>query len=292
MSKQPILIRPATKDLGDFEVRRLLPSTARRSVGPFVFWDHFGPVTLPAGNNMDVRPHPHIGLATVTWLFEGEIMHRDSLGCIQNIKPGAVNWMTAGRGIVHSERTPDERRNQPNPLHGLQIWLGLPDEHEDAEPEFHHYPAESLPTVSLDGINFDLIAGSALGAESPVRVFSPLCYLAAKLSPGQHMDWPRQYAEQAVYVVEGSVDIDGSEVSAYNMAVLPDAESVRIGSMNGARIAILAGEPIGERFLWWNFIASSRERLQEAAKIWADGGFERVPGDDEFIPLPENRPMP
>jgi len=292
MSKQATLIEPAIKDIGDFEVRRLLPSTIRRSVGPFVFWDHFGPVTLPAGHGMDVRPHPHIGLATVTWLFAGEILHRDSLGSVQNIEPGAVNWMTAGKGIVHSERTPDELRNQSNQLHGLQIWLGLPDEHEEAEPEFHHYPAGSLPSVNLGGVNFDLIAGSALGAESPVRVFSPLCYLAAELNPGQSVEWPRQYAEQAIYVVEGSVDIDGTAVSSYHMSVLPDAESVRLDSTDGARIAILAGEPIGQRFLFWNFVSSNRERLREAAKTWADGGFERVPGDDEYIPLPENRPIP
>ena len=190
------LIKPAIKDIGDFEVRRLLPSVAQRSVGPFVFWDHFGPVQLPTGSNMDVRPHPHIGLATVTWLFEGEIMHRDSLGRVQKITPGAVNWMTAGRGIVHSERTPEERRGKVNDLHGLQIWLGLPEEHEESAPEFFHHPADSLPQFELDGVSFDLIAGKAHGEESPVKVYSPLCYLAAELVPGQGFDWPRQYPEQ------------------------------------------------------------------------------------------------
>ena len=286
------LIKPAIKDIGDFEVRRVLPSAVKRSVGPFVFWDHFGPVTLPAGRNMDVRPHPHIGLATVTWLFEGEIMHRDSLGVVQNITPGAVNWMTAGKGIVHSERTPDESRGQANNIHGLQIWLGLPDDAEDVEPEFHHHAAGTLPTLEIDGVSFDLIAGSALGVESPVRVFSPLCYLAASLEAGQGFEWPRQYEEQAVYVVEGSVEVDGESVPEHHMALLPEDDSCRVSSEEGARIALLAGEPIGPRFLWWNFVATSPERIHRAAKLWADGGFDRVPGDEEFIPLPSDRPLP
>jgi redox-sensitive bicupin YhaK (pirin superfamily) len=286
------LINPAIKDIGDFEVRRLLPSAVQRSIGPFVFWDHFGPVTLPAGRNMDVRPHPHIGLATVTWLFEGEIMHRDSLGVVQNITPGAVNWMTAGKGIVHSERTPDERRGQDNNIHGLQIWLGLPDDAEDVEPEFHHHPAGSLPSLELDGISFDLIAGTALGVESPVRVFSPLCYLAAELNAGQGFKWPRQYSEQAIYVVEGAIEVDGQQVPEHHMVVLPDEVTCEISSTDGARFALLAGEPIGKRYLWWNYVATSPERIRKAAEKWAAGGFDPVPGDDEFIPLPTDRPLP
>lgn len=286
------LIKPAVKDLGDFKVRRLLPSETQRSVGPFVFWDHFGPVTLPPGRNMDVRPHPHIGLATLTWLFDGEITHRDGLGCVQNISPGAVNWMTAGRGIVHSERTPDERRGQANPLHGLQIWLGLPDGNEDVEPGFQHYPAGSIPVICLDGTDFYLIAGSALGAESPVEVYSPLCYLASELDPGQRFIWPRQYPEQAIYVVEGSIEISGATVPSHHMAMLPNSEMVEVRSLEGARIALLAGEPIGKRFIWWNFVSSSQERIREAAAEWAVGGFDRVAGDEEFIPLPEDHPFP
>lgn len=292
MSETPALIEPSITDLGEFSVRRLLPSRSRRSVGPFLFWDHFGPVTLPAGRNMDVRPHPHIGLATLTWLFEGEITHRDSLGYVQNILPGAVNWMTAGRGIVHSERTPEHRRGQPNPLHGLQIWLGLPNEHEQVEPGFQHYPAEDIPRVFIGEVGFSLIAGNALGARSPVNVYSPLCYLAATLQPGQGFVWPRQYGEEAVYVVEGCVSVDGTEVPEQRMAVLAEQDETAIRTTAGARLAILAGAPIGERFLWWNFVASRRERIREAAKIWAEGGFARVAGDDEFIPLPENRPFP
>ena len=276
-------------DIGDFDVRRVLPAAEQRAVGPFVFWDHFGPVTLAPGANMDVRPHPHIGLATLTWLFEGEITHRDSLGMVQDIRPGEVNWMTAGRGIVHSERTPEARRGQANPMHGLQIWLGLPSDKEEIEPAFEHYPAEAIPTLVVDDVRFDLIAGEALGVTSPVAVHSPLCYLAAELAPGQSFRWPRQYAEQAIYLVEGALVIAGDAVPVHHMAVLPDADEVLVHSPSGARIALLAGEPIGPRHLFWNFVSSSRERIREAADLWADGGFDRVPGDEEFIPLPEPR---
>ncbi|MBT8062396.1 MAG: pirin family protein [Xanthomonadales bacterium] len=287
-----MMIKPSITDLGAFEVRRLLPSRHRRSVGPFVFWDHFGPVTLPAGSNMDVRPHPHIGLATLTWLFDGQITHRDSLGYQQDIKPGAVNWMTAGKGIVHSERTPQARRGQDNPLHGLQIWLGLPGDFEETEPSFQHYPASDIPEVECGGVRFKLIAGSALGSESPVEVYSPLCYLAGRLDAGQSFRWPRVYPEQAVYVVEGSLRAGGQAAEAGQMVVLPDHEAFEISSLNGARIAILAGEPLGKRYVWWNFVSSSRKKIRAAAALWDRGGFDRVDGDDEFIPLPENRPMP
>lgn len=282
------LLEPHIKDIGDFEVRRLLPAARQRAVGPFVFWDHFGPVVLAKGSHMDVRPHPHIGLATLTWLFEGEIMHRDSLGSVQSIRPGQVNWMTAGRGIVHSERTPDERRGQENPLHGLQIWLGLPEGSEDVAPDFQHYPAEAIPRVRLGEVTFDLIAGEALGSQSPVTVYSPLCYLAAEFAAGQAVDWPRQFPEEAVYLVSGDLEIDGEPVPEHQMAVLPDAESTRLHSPGGARIALLGGEPIGERHLVWNFVASDRERIREAAERWKAGGFDRVPGDEEFIPWPDH----
>lgn len=282
-----LTLQPLIKDIGDFEVRRLLPSQDLAAVGPFVFWDHFGPVTLPADRNMDVRPHPHIGLATLTWLFEGEIMHRDSLGNTQNIRPGAVNWMTAGRGIVHSERTPAELRDKQKPIHGLQIWLGLPDESEEVAPNFQHYPAESIPEVQLGDVRLSLVAGRVLGARSPVAVFSPLCYLVATLAPGQRFDWIRHYPEEAVYVIDGSVEINDETFASHRMVVLPDAEHVRVASKDGAMIAVLGGEPLGKRFLEWNFVSSSRERLAAAAKLWDQGGFDRVPGDEEFIPLPE-----
>lgn len=291
MPAETRILEPAIKDIGDFEVRRLLPAAQQRAVGPFVFWDHFGPVTLPAGRHMDVRPHPHIGLATVTWLFAGRITHRDSLGSVQDITPGAVNWMTAGRGIVHSERTPDDAREKANDLHGLQIWLGLPSSHEETEPEFLHYPAGDMPKVEVDGVRFELIAGEALGARSPVRTYSPLCYLVAELAAGQAFNWPRQYSEQAIYVVGGDLQVDDTPVPAQHMAVLPESDTVRVATRAGARIALLAGEPIGHRTVWWNFVASSRDRIQAAAERWDSGGFDRVPGDDEFIPLPTNRPL-
>ncbi len=281
-------LQPLVKDIGDFEVRRLLPAAQQRAVGPFVFWDHFGPVTLPADANMDVRPHPHIGLATLTWLFDGEIMHRDSLGNTRRIAAGAVNWMTAGRGIVHSERTPDDRRGQEKPLHGLQIWLGLPEGSEEVAPAFEHYPDEAIPRVSLGDVTFDLIAGEALGARSPVSVYSPLCYLAAELAPGQGFEWTRLYPEEAIYVVEGSVTIDGETVGAHTMAMLPAADTLEVRSGPGARIALLGGEPLGHRYLVWNFVSSSRERIDEALMLWDGGGFDRVDGDEEFIPLPDH----
>jgi redox-sensitive bicupin YhaK (pirin superfamily) len=285
-----LVIEPAVKDLGDFEVRRLLPAAARKMVGPFIFWDHFGPVTLPAGRGMDVRPHPHIGLATVTYLFEGEILHRDSLGHVQAIRPGAVNWMTAGRGIVHSERTDESRRSEENPLHGLQIWLALPLEEEDHEPEFYHYPEGSLPTVSCGDANFTLIAGAALGAESPVRVYSPLFYMETVLAAGQGFEMPEEYPERAIYVVSGQIDVDGIEVGATKLAVLAKGACPRVEARAETRLAAFGGEPVGNRRIWWNFVASSKERIQSAAERWADGGFERVPGDDEFIPLPKELP--
>jgi len=281
-------LQPVVKDIGDFEVRRLLPSEQQRAVGPFVFWDHFGPVTLPVGAHMDVRPHPHIGLATLTWLFDGEIMHRDSLGNTQRIRPGEVNWMTAGRGIVHSERTPEDRRGKENPLHGLQIWLGLPDGQEEVEPAFEHYAAGAIPTVRIGDVAFDLIAGRALGGESPVATYSPLCYLAAELAPGAAFDWSRHYPEEAIYVVEGEVAVEGEVIEAHTMAPLGGRDGCRVASGKGARMALLGGESLGCRHLTWNFVSSRRARIGEALALWDAGGFDRVPGDDEQIPLPDH----
>jgi len=284
------IIEPLIKDIGDFEVRRLLPAAGCRSVGPFVFWDHFGPVTLPAGKGLDVRPHPHVGLATLTYLFEGEIMHRDSLGSVQAIRPGAVNWMTAGRGIVHSERTDTALRGQPNALHGLQIWLALPLEHEDAVPAFHHYPAGSLPVFDLDDARFTLIAGQVQGHESPVQTFSPTLYMETRLRAGQVFQVPGGYDERAVYVVEGAVSVGGEALGAHRMAVLGAGESPRVEAVLDSRIAIFGGQGLGRRHLWWNFVASTPERIRAAAERWEQGGFDPVPGEAEFIPLPEQRP--
>ena len=284
------IVKPQIKDIGDFEVRRLLPAPEQRMVGPFIFWDHFGPVTLPAGRGMDVRPHPHVGLATVTYLFEGEIMHRDSLGKVQAIRPGAVNWMTAGRGIVHSERTDEAKRAQDNPLHGLQIWLALPLEHEDTDPEFHHYPEGSLPQFEHDGCQFVLIAGRWAQWTSPVKTFSPLVYAETQLAAGQSFRLPRLFAERAVYLAQGRLEIDGAQVETHQRAVFDAGEEPVRRATAPARLAIFGGENLGRRHLWWNFVASSRERIRAAAEAWGNGGFDRVPGDDEFIPLPKDLP--
>jgi redox-sensitive bicupin YhaK (pirin superfamily) len=286
----PLILEPHERDLGDFTVRRLLPSAARRMVGPFVFWDHFGPVTLAAGKGLDVRPHPHIGLATVTYLFEGEIMHRDSLGCVQAIRPGGVNWMTAGRGIVHSERTDARLRDQSNNLHGLQIWLALPEGREDARPAFDHYPEGSLPVVRCGDAKFTLIAGDALGERSPVKVFSPLFYMETELQSGQSFSLPEEHEERAIYVARGSVQAGAARVGQHQMAVFQARGTPAVVALEPGRIAVFGGAPLGHRHVWWNFVASDMSRIREAAERWAAGGFDRVPGDDEFIPLPDKRP--
>ncbi len=290
MDREVLLLNPTIRDIGDFDVRRVLPAPQCRMVGPFVFFDHFGPVTLPPGRAMDVRPHPHVGLATITYLFKGEIMHRDSLGNEQVIEPGAVNWMTAGRGIVHSERTPESLRAGPVTMHGLQIWIALPDEHEDIEPAFHHHPAKTLPAWTQGNIPLRLIAGQAFGHRAPVSVFSPMFYVEARLGPGNRLQVPDEYLERAVYVLQGSIEVAGARVSAYQMAVLPPRTRPLIRSDGTATIVMLGGEPVGRRHLWWNFVATSRERLQAAASRWERGEFEAVPGDEESIPLPDQHP--
>ena len=282
-----LLLEPDERDIGDFSVRRVLPQGQRRAVGPFVFFDHFGPVEFAPGKGMDVRPHPHIGLATVTYLFDGEIIHRDSLGKVQAIRPGGVNWMTAGRGIVHSERSDAEARRQRQSLHGLQIWLGLPDGAEEVEPGFHHHPADTIPSFARDDATLRLIAGEAFGRASPVRTFSPLFYLDARLSAGGRLTLPAEYSERAVYVATGGLRVAGEAVSQYTMAVLPGDGEVLVEAPEDSVFAVLGGEPIGRRHVWWNFVSSSRERIQQAAEDWREGRFPAVPGETEFIPLPE-----
>lgn len=281
------IVTPRERDLGGFSVRRILPAAGQRSVGPFVFLDHMGPATFPPGQGVDVRPHPHIGLATVTWLYAGELMHRDSLGCVQVIRPGEVNWMTAGRGIVHSERTPAERRTGPSPLHGLQSWVALPREAEDTEPEFHHHGAGELPAGSGNGARWTLIAGALFGQVSPVRTFSPMGYAAVEFDAGGRLELAPEYAELAVYVVEGSVGIDGQDVPTGSLAVLASGASAGLRTTGPARCAILGGAPLdGPRHLWWNFVVSSEDRLERAKRDWQEGRFPPVPGETEFIPLP------
>jgi redox-sensitive bicupin YhaK (pirin superfamily) len=278
-------IEPVTRDLGDFSVRRVLPSPERRAVGPFVFFDHMGPAVFPPGKGIQVRPHPHIGLATVTYLFEGEIMHRDSLGCVQSIAPGAVNLMTAGGGIVHSERAGDDL-DRTSRLHGIQTWMALPSELEEIEPAFVHYPAAALPEFEIGDARLRLIIGEAYGALSPVRVLSPMLYLDGRLPAGSRLELPPA-DELACYVVEGAVGIDSETYGPGVMAVCAPGARPELEALADSRFMVLGGAPLGRRYLWWNFVSSSRSRLEAAKQAWAEGRFGRVPGDDEFIPLPD-----
>jgi redox-sensitive bicupin YhaK (pirin superfamily) len=285
----PTLLKPHTKDLGGFEVRRLLPGHPHQMVGPFIFFDHMGPAHMAAGTGVDVRPHPHIGLATVTYLFEGAFMHRDSLGTVQRIEPGAVNWMTAGRGIAHSERSPDELRPDGPRLHGIQSWVALPLEHEQCEPTFSHHPKETIPLITLPGAYMHLIAGTAYGRTSPTPTYSPIFYLAVEMEAGASLELPREHDERAVYVVCGDVEAGGSPIPVHHLAVATPNEGARITARSPARVMLLGGSPVGERRIWWNFVASSEALIDEAAQRWRAGGFAPVPGETEFIPLPKDR---
>jgi len=284
-----MLLRGREHDLGGFHVRRLLPQLQCRSVGPFVFFDHMGPARFPAGMGVDVRPHPHIGLATVTWLFEGVMRHRDTLGSVQDIRPGAVNWMTAGRGIAHSERTPPEARVDGAPLHGIQTWVALPQADEETEPAFHHVPGDKLPRIEENGVRLTVVAGNAQGLRSPVQVFSPTLYLAGDLQADAVFELGDEHQQRAVYVVEGAVRVGDQNVESQTLAVLPGKAMVRLHAHTGSRVVILGGAALdAPRHLWWNFVSSSRERIEQAKRDWSDGRFGLIPGDDqEFIPLPE-----
>ena len=280
---------PATRDLGDgFQVRRALPAAARRAVGPFVFLDEMGPVTLPPGGGLDVRPHPHIGLATVTYLFEGEILHQDSLGVRQPIRPGDVNWMIAGRGIVHSERTPQALRERGHKAWGLQAWVALPQHEEERAPSFRHHPAAELPATARDGVDVRLIAGTFLGMRSPVQTLSPTFYAEVRLERDARFVLPPEHEERAAYIVEGSVSVDGQSFQRGRLLVFRPALQVVLESPTApCRIMVLGGQTLGPRHMWWNFVSSSKERIDLAKDDWKAGRFGSVPGDPEFIPLPE-----
>jgi len=278
------------RDLGDgFQVRRVLPAPQRMTVGPFIFFDHMGPVQLAAGHGMDVRPHPHIGLATVTWLFDGEVLHRDSLGSEQLIRPGELNWMTAGRGIVHSERSPTSARASGAHVHGLQLWVALPDALEAIEPAFQHVAADALPEVDVGGARLRVLAGSAYGVESPAQVHSPLFYVDARLAAGADLELPMEHTQRALYLVGGAVACDGTTYGPGTMLVFQPGVAVRIRALEATHMVLLGGAPIGQRHIWWNFVASTAERIEAAKAAWRAGGFPSVPGDTaEFIPLPED----
>ncbi len=285
-----LVLLPRVHDIGGFEVRRALPAQERQMVGPFIFFDQAGPGEFLAGRGLDVRPHPHIGIATVTYLFEGEILHRDSLGSRQQIVPGDVNWMTAGRGIVHSERTDQALRSHANRLFGIQSWVALPKAAEETAPAFAHHPAASLPLAEDGGVRLRLIAGTGWGLAAPVAVSSPLFYADAILAPGAMLDLPGEHEERAAYVVDGTVTVAADRFEPGRMLVFRarDRVALRAGP-HGARVLLLGGAAMdGPRYLFWNFVSSSRERIEQAKADWRAGRFGKVPGDEEeFIPLPE-----
>jgi len=278
---------------GGFKVRRLLPAARRRSVGPFIFFDHFGPVTVVPGTNYDVRPHPHIGLATVTYLFEGAMMHRDSIGNQQLIEPGAINWMTSGRGIVHSERRPEHLRDRAHVSHGLQLWTALPREHEEDEPSFSHSPSSAIPELQVGDAWVRLLVGQAFGAASPVHTFFRTLYLDVMLPPGGRLELPALAPELALYAVHGEVSVDGQPVARHAMAVLEPGGPAVISAAQAARFVLIGGDPLdGPRHMWWNFVSSDKERILRASTDWEAQRMGRIPGETEFIPLPPTRFTP
>jgi redox-sensitive bicupin YhaK (pirin superfamily) len=282
------------KDLGGgFVVRRLLPQARQRSVGPFIFFDHFGPSEELPGESHDVRPHPHIGLATVTYLFDGAMMHRDSLGSQQLIEPGAINWMTAGRGIVHSERRPDHLRDARYMNHGLQLWTALPLAHEEAEPSFSHTPADAIPECSVGDGRVRVLVGEAFGERSPVPSLSPALYLDLWLPAGGRIELPPLAQEQALYPVQGGVEVDGQPLPEKTMALLQPGQPATVFAAAGARLVLVGGEPLdAPRHLWWNFVSSRKDRILQASADWEAMRMGTVPGDPEFIPLPPTRFTP
>jgi redox-sensitive bicupin YhaK (pirin superfamily) len=274
------------RDLGGFSVSRVLPQAALRHVGPFVFFDHLGPADFAPGTGIDVRPHPHIGLATVTYLFDGALTHRDSIGTVIDIAPGAVNWMTAGRGIAHSERSPDGVRAAGHRMHGIQSWVALPDDHAEDEPTFAHHPADTLPLITFGGAKRTLIAGTAFHAVSPVAALSPMFYIDIEADAGASVALPSEHEERAVYVVSGAIDLDGIRYDAGAMVVLVPGGEVSWTALEPTRAMLLGGASLGVRHIEWNFVSASTDRITRAKADWVAGRFPRVPDETEFIPLP------
>jgi len=281
-----LTIRPKLRDLGEISVRGVLPARERRMVGPFIFFDHMGPAEFPPGKGISVRPHPHIGISTITYLFDGQIMHRDSLGYAQLIKAGAVNLMTAGRGIVHSERAGDDL-DKVSTLHGIQSWIALPYDDEETAAEFIHYPADTLPDFDLDGVRIRVIIGNAFGHESPIAQYSPTLYLECLFKVGAELTLPDDEEEIALYVVSGRIKIGDESYTEGTMAVACNGHRIHVAAQSDSRVMVIGGSSLRKRHIWWNFVSCSKERIEKAKKDWTDGQFDSVPGDDEFIPLPE-----
>lgn len=282
-----MILAPKDRDLGGFSVRRLLPTGAMRSVGPFVFFDHLGPAAFPAGKGIDVRPHPHIGLATITYVFEGTILHRDSLGNVQPIRPNEINWMTSGRGISHSERTPSGLRQAGHTLHALQLWVALPQEEERTEPFFVHYDSDVLPAAEAGDRSVRVLIGEAWGMRSAVRTHSPTLYVEASLKKGATLVVPDHVDERAVYVVSGSLLVGTTQIPAHNMAVFNRAPGVALLAEEDSRLVVIGGTSLGERIMWWNLVATRNDLIDATKKAWREGTFPKVPGETEFIPLPD-----
>jgi redox-sensitive bicupin YhaK (pirin superfamily) len=284
-----LVIVPRVRDLGGFEVRRALPHAGRQMVGPFIFFDQFGPVQFIAGQGMDVRPHPHIGLATVTYLFDGRVMHRDSKGNAMEITPGAMNLMTAGRGIAHSERTPPLQRQSGQNMFGIQSWIALPAAREEVEPSFEHFDAADLPSVEERGMHARIIAGSAFGRTSPVGMLSEWFYAEVMLEPGTATPLDPDYEERGIYVAEGEVEIAGETFAGPRLLIFRPGDRITVVAKSRARLMFLGGSAMeGPRHVWWNFVSSRRERIEAAKEDWKSGRFGPVPGETEFIPLPES----
>ncbi len=283
------VIVPRARDLGGFSVRRALPAAGRQMVGPFIFFDQMGPAEFLLGHGIDVRPHPHIGLATVTYLFDGEIMHRDSLGTAQPIRPGELNLMTAGSGIVHSERTPGSEREKPSRLFGLQLWAALPKSHEEGTPQFVHHARSDLPRIEGEGKRVSVIMGSLYGRRSPVSFPHESFYAEAVLAPGAVLPLDADYDERAIYVVSGEIDIAGDTFGEGRLLIFKPGDRISVLALSNARLALIGGEPMdGPRHIWWNFVSSSADRIRAAKEDWKQRRFAVVPGDEsEFIPLPE-----
>jgi redox-sensitive bicupin YhaK (pirin superfamily) len=284
-----VVIVPRTVDLGGFNIRRALPHVSRRLVGPFIFFDHFGPAEFRTGEGLDVRPHPHIGLATVSFLFEGEIVHKDTLGSDIVIRPGAVNWMSAGRGIAHSERSPSDRQREGRHIHGLQLWVALPRAAEESAPDFIHHDPTALPVVEGEGKTVRMIAGSALGVHSPLKTASETIFMDVQLEAGASFPLDADYEERAIYVIAGEIEIGGDRFAAGRLLVFRPGDRITVAAASYARFVVVGGAAMdGPRHIWWNFVSSRKERIDEAKADWKSGFFGKVPGDEiEFIPLPD-----